>query len=200
LLGSGHGTEMDFRMNRSDQPLRYGAVALSLHWLMAALIIAAFCVGFYMVDLKMSPAKLKLFSYHKWIGVTVFTLVLLRLGWRLYAPPPPLPAEVPDWQRRASAISHRLLYLLMLAVPLSGWLMSSAKGFQTVYFGVLPIPDLLSKSPDLGKQLETVHWALNKLLLLTVTVHIAAALKHQFVDRDGVLTRMLPRLPSRRSE
>lgn len=187
-------------MNGSDPPLRYGAVAQSLHWLMAALIIAAFCVGFYMVELKMSPTKLKLFSYHKWIGVTAFTLVLLRIGWRLYAPPPALPPSMPDWQRRASAISHRLLYLLMIAVPLSGWLMSSAKGFQTVYFGVLPIPDLLAKNPDLGKQLEAVHWALNKLLLLTVTVHIAAALKHQFVDRDGVLLRMLPKLPSRRSE
>jgi cytochrome b561 len=187
-------------MNRSNEPVRYGAVAQSLHWLMAALIIAGFCVGLYMVDLKMSPTKLKLFSYHKWIGVTVFALVLLRLAWRLYAPPPPLPLSIPDWQRRASAISHRLLYLLMLAVPLSGWLMSSAKGFQTVYFGVWPIPDLLSKNPDLGKQLETVHWTLNKLLLLTVIVHVSAALKHHFVDHDGVLQRMLPKLPSRRTE
>ena len=200
MLGSGHGIESDFRMSRGDEPVRYGAAAQLLHWLMAALIIAAFCVGFYMVDLKLSPTKLKLFSYHKWIGVTVFALVLLRLGWRLYAPPPPLPASLPDWQRRASAISHRLLYLLMLVVPLSGWLMSSAKGFQTVYFGLLPIPDLLAKNPDLGKQLETVHWALNKLLLLTVLVHVSAALKHHFVDRDAVLRRMLPKLPLRRSE
>jgi cytochrome b561 len=200
LLGSGHGIESDFRMNRDDEPVRYGAVAQSLHWLMAAMIIAAFCVGFYMVDLKLSPTKLKLFSYHKWIGFTVFALVLLRLAWRLYAPPPPLPASLPDWQRRASAISHRLLYLLMLAVPLSGWLMSSAKGFQTVYFGVLPIPDVLAKNPDLGKQLETVHWALNKLLLFTVLVHVSAALKHHFVDRDAVLRRMLPKLPFRRTE
>jgi cytochrome b561 len=85
-------------------------------------------------------------------------------------------------------------------VPLSGWLMSSAKGFQTVYFGVLPIPDLLAKNPELGKQLQTVHWALNKLLLATVTVHVAAALKHHVVDRDGVLLRMLPKLPSRRAQ
>ncbi len=187
-------------MSRNDDVMRYGPAAQGLHWLMAALIIAAFSVGFYMVDLKISPTKIKLYSYHKWIGVTVFAFLLLRLAWRLYAPPPPLPAAMPAWQRLASTVSHRLLYLLMLAVPLSGWLMSSAKGFQTVYFGVLPIPDLLSKNPDLGKQLETVHWALNKLLLLTVTVHIAAALKHQLIDRDGVMMRMLPRWPSRRDK
>lgn len=185
-------------MDRNDELVRYGAVAQLLHWLVAALIVAIFCVGLYMVELKMSPAKLRLFSYHKWIGVTIFAFALLRVGWRLYRPPPPLPAPLPAWQVRASEISHRLLYLLILAVPLSGWLMSSAKGFQTVYFGVLPIPDVLDKNADLGKWLETVHWALNKSLLGVVIIHIAAALKHHFIDRDGVLLRMLPRLPPRR--
>ncbi|MES0875232.1 cytochrome b [Sinimarinibacterium thermocellulolyticum] len=186
-------------MSGAAEPARYGAVAQALHWLVALLVVAAFCIGFYMVDLTLSPTRLKLFSYHKWIGVTVFALALLRIAWRVYRPPPPLPASVPAWQQRASAISHRVLMLLILAVPLSGWLMSSAKGFQTVYFGVLPIPDLLGKNPDLGQQLESLHWALNKLLLGVVTVHVAAALKHHYVDRDGVLLRMLPRLPSRKS-
>lgn len=185
-------------MTRTDELARYGAVAQLLHWLMAALIVGAFCIGLYMVDLKMSPAKLKLFSYHKWVGVTVFVLALLRIGARLYRPVPPLPASMPVWQRHASTVSHRLLYLLVVLVPLSGWLMSSAKGFQTVYFGVLPIPDLLAKNADLGKSLESLHWMLNKLLLVVVVLHVGAALKHHFVDRDGVLLRMLPRWFSRR--
>lgn len=186
-------------MTRTDALVRYGAVAQLLHWLMAALIIGAFCVGFYMVDLKMSPTKLKLFSYHKWVGVTVFALAFVRVSWRLYRPAPPLPATIPVWQQHASTLSHRLLYLLVVLVPLSGWLMSSAKGFQTVYFGVLPIPDLLVKNADLGKQLESLHWALNKLLLAVVLLHAGAALKHHFIHRDGVLLRMLPRGSSRRN-
>jgi cytochrome b561 len=186
-------------MNRTEVSVRYGAVAQLLHWLVAALIVAAFWIGLSMVDMKMSPTKLKLFSYHKWIGVTVFALALLRVGWRVYRPAPPLPATLPAWRRQASTLSHHLLYLLIVLVPLTGWMMSSAKGFQTVYFGVLPIPDLLAKNADLGKQLESLHWAVNKLLLIVTGVHVGAALKHHFIDRDGVLLRMLPRWFSRRA-
>lgn len=178
---------------------RYGAVAQLAHWLTALLLAGAFAVGFYMVGLKLSPTKLQLFSYHKWIGVTVFAVTLLRLAWRLWSPPPALPAAMPAWERRSAEITHRLLYLLVVAVPLSGWLMSSAKGFQTVYFAVLPIPDLLDKNAALGAALESVHWTLNKLLLGVVTVHVLAALKHQFVNRDEVMQRMLPRLARRRN-
>lgn len=177
---------------------RYGAVAQLAHWLTVVLLAGVFTVGLYMVGLKLSPTKLQLFSYHKWIGVTVFAVVLLRLAWRLWSPPPALPPAMPAWERRSAEITHRLLYLLLLAVPLSGWLMSSAKGFQTVYFAVLPIPDLLAKNAALGAALEQVHWALNKLLLGVVTVHVLAALKHQFVNRDDVMRRMLP-FPRRRS-
>jgi cytochrome b561 len=163
------------------------------------LLLGSFSLGFYMEDLAMSPTRLKLYAYHKWIGVTIFALVALRLAWRLWSPPPPLPGSMPAWERRAAEISHRLLYLMLFAVPLSGWLMSSAKGFQTVLFGVLPIPDLLSKNPPLGAALEEVHWMLNKMLLGLVSLHIAAALKHHFVDRDEVLARMTPGLTPPRS-
>lgn len=172
--------------------VRYGAVAQIAHWLVALLVMAAFAVGFTMVELKISPTRLKLFSYHKWIGVSVFALVVLRLAWRLYALPPPLPAQMPRWEQQAAQIAHRMLYLLLLAVPVSGWLMSSAKGFQTVWFGVWPIPDMLSKNPPLGAALEQVHFALNKLLLALTGLHVLAALKHHSIDRDGVLLRMLP--------
>jgi cytochrome b561 len=171
---------------------RYTDTAIALHWLMAALILGTFGVGLYMADLPLSPTKLQIYSWHKWAGVTAFILVLVRLAWRATHRPPPLPASVPGWQRFAAHAGHVLLYLLMIAIPLSGWLMSSAKGFQTVYFGVLPIPDLLAKNKELGDTLKDVHEALNFLMIAIVAGHAAAAFKHHFIDRDDILTRMSP--------
>ena len=170
---------------------RYTRTAMGLHWAIALLIFMAFPLGLYMHDLHLSPLKLKLYSWHKWIGITVFLLVVLRVLWRTTHRPPALP-DIAQWQRISSHITHMLLYALMIAVPLSGWLMSSAKGFQTMWFGVLPIPDLIGKDRELGKQLATVHALLNYTMLVLVATHIAAALKHHFIDRDSVLRRMLP--------
>lgn len=178
---------------------RYSLPAMLGHWLVVLLIISTYCVAWTMVDLRISPTQLRLFNYHKWIGVTIFALAVLRLLWRCWRRPPPLPTQMQSWERKAAAIMHRLLYLLLFAVPLSGWLMSSAKGFQTVYFGVLPIPDLLSKNPALGAALNSVHVALTWLLLALVCVHVLAAFKHQFIDRDAVLRRMLPQVSRRKS-
>ncbi len=172
---------------------RYGATAIGLHWLMAAMIAALFCVGLYMHDLPLSPWKLKVFSWHKWTGVTIFLLLLARIAWRLGHRPPALPATMARVQQAAAHAGHALLYVLMAAIPLSGWLMSSAKGFQTVYFGVLPLPDLLSKDKALGDVLQQVHLALNLALAAVVAGHAGAAIKHHFFDRDDVFTRMLPR-------
>jgi cytochrome b561 len=172
---------------------RYTSTAIVLHWLMAILLVCLFALGLYMHDLPLTPWKLKLFSWHKWGGVTVFLLVTLRLVWRINHRPPELPATMPRLMRLAAHAGHGLLYLLMIAIPLSGWLMSSAKGVQTVYFGVLPLPDLLEKDKELGYLLTEVHEWLNWLLAATVAGHVAAALKHHFVDKDGVLMRMLPR-------
>lgn len=169
---------------------RYSTPAIVLHWLMALLIFAAFPLGLYMVDLPLSPDKLKLYSYHKWIGVTVFLLIAVRLAWRLTHTPPPLPEGIVAWQRRASATVHGLLYLLMIVIPVSGWLMSSAKGFQTVWFGVLPLPDLVEKNRELGELLAGVHKALNFTLLALVVLHVGAALKHHFIERQPFLQRM----------
>ncbi|HRD88734.1 MAG TPA: cytochrome b [Accumulibacter sp.] len=171
---------------------RYTHPAIALHWLMAVLLTGLFGLGLYMSELALSPEKLKLYSWHKWAGVSAFLLVLLRLAWRAGHPPPALPAAMPRWQQAASHALHHLLYLLMVAIPLSGWLMSSAKGFQTVYFGVLPLPDLLAKDKALGELLETVHATLNYTLAVLVVAHVAAALKHHLLDRDDVLLRMLP--------
>lgn len=170
----------------------YTRTAVLLHWLIALLIVVSFGVGLYMVGLKLSPTKLKIYSYHKWVGVSIFTLVVIRLLWRATHRAPTLPDAMPDWQRRLAEVMHWLLYLLILIIPISGWLMSSAKGFQTVVFGVLPIPDLIGKDKELGDTLAQVHAALNYFMAGLVVMHAAAAIKHHFVDRDEVLARMLP--------
>lgn len=170
----------------------YTRTAIVLHWTVALLIFANFPLGVYMHDLPLSPEKLRLFSYHKWIGVTVFVLALLRVLWRATHRPPPLPDTMPRWEKLAAHATHFLLYALIFAVPLSGWLMSSAKGVQTVWFGVLPLPDLVSKNKELGDLLKEVHESLNFAMLGLVFAHIGAALKHYFIERDGVLARMIP--------
>ncbi|MBI2308854.1 MAG: cytochrome b [Rhodocyclales bacterium] len=176
---------------------RYTRTAIALHWLMALLLLGLFAVGLYMTGLKLSPQKLQIYSWHKWAGVSAFLLVLLRLGWRLGHRPPAPPATMPRWQQLAGEGAHHLLYLLMIVIPLSGWLMSSAKGFQTVWFGVLPLPDLLAKDKELGDLLATVHQGLSYGFAALVLAHTGAALKHHLVDRDDVLVRMLPFLKTR---
>ena len=170
----------------------FTAVAIGLHWLIAFAIIGSFALGLYMHELPLSPQKLKLYSWHKWAGVTIFLFVVLRLAWRLTHRPPELPAGMPAWQRQVAEITHVLLYGLMFAVPLSGWLMSSAKGFPTVWFGVVTLPDLLDKNKELGDVLQQVHELLNFGMAGLVLAHLGASLKHHFIDRDDVLSRMLP--------
>lgn len=171
---------------------RYTAVAIALHWLMAVLLVAGFSLGLSMVDLPLSPTKLQWYSWHKWIGVTVFGLAALRLGWRAFKAPPPLPASVPRWQHTASKATHRVLYLLMLVTPVCGWLFSSAKGVPTVYLGLWSLPDLIAKDDQLAAVLKNFHMAFAYTLAALVVLHVAAALKHHFIDRDTVLGRMLP--------
>jgi cytochrome b561 len=171
---------------------RYTRIAQALHWLLALLLVGLVTLGLYMHELPLSPRKLQLFSYHKWAGVTAFLLALIRITWRATHRPPPLPDGTSRFVRAASESVHGLLYVLMLAIPLSGWFMSSAKGFQTVWFGVLPIPDLIGKDPVLGNALMQVHAYLNWTLIVLVLGHVAAALKHQLIDKDDLISRMLP--------
>ena len=176
---------------------RYTGPAILLHWLIFALIACGFMLAVYMVDLPLSPQKLKYFSWHKWIGVTVFLLAVARLAWRLTHHAPPLPESLPAWQRRAAAITHAILYALILVIPLTGWIYSSAAGVPTVYLGMAQLPDLLAKDKALAEQLKLVHITLNYTMLTLIVIHAAAALKHHFVDRDEVLARMLPFVKSR---
>jgi cytochrome b561 len=174
------------------RPSAYTRGAISFHWAIALLIFAAFPLGLYMHNLPLSPDKLKLFSYHKWIGITALILAVARVVWRVNHRPPDLPTTMPRWERFSALAIHILLYALILAVPLSGWLMSSATGFQTVWFGVLPLPDLIGKDKEFGRLLLELHQTLNFLLITLVGGHIAAALKHHFLTHDHILIRMVP--------
>jgi cytochrome b561 len=173
-------------------PARYGRVAMLLHWLAAALIVAGAALGLTMTDLPLSPAKLRYYAWHKWIGITVFLVAAVRVAWRLVVPPPPLPGSMPQPQVVAAGAVHALLYVLMLAIPLSGWLYSSATGVSVSYLNVVPLPNLVPKDKALASVLLAVHQSLNGVLAVAVLLHVGAAIKHQWIDRDGVLSRMLP--------
>jgi cytochrome b561 len=176
----------------TDREPHYDPVAIAAHWLLALLIAANLSLGLYMHELPISPARLKLFNWHKWAGITILTLSALRLAWRLVHPPPP-DAPMPAWQRTASHAVHRLLYALFFAVPLAGWGYSSAAGFPVVWFGVLPLPDWVPVDRGWAEALKAAHRVLALALGTLVLLHVAAALKHQLIDRDGLLRRMRPR-------
>lgn len=176
----------------TDNRPGYSAVAIGLHWLVFAFILSNWMLGPYMIDLPLSPQKLKYFSWHKWIGVTIFLLAVLRAAWRITHPAPPPPASMPAWQRAAAGASHLLLYLLIIAIPISGWLYSSASGVPTVYLGWIQLPDLVERDKPLAELLRHLHVLCNVTLFVIVCIHAATAIKHHFVDRDDVLTRMLP--------
>jgi cytochrome b561 len=175
---------------------RYTGTAIALHWLLAVAILCMMAVGFYMSDLQLSPQKLKLYNWHKWAGVAILLLSVLRLVWRLTHRPPALPQRIefamPSWQLRAYHASHHLMYALFIIVPLMGWAYSSMAGFPIVWFGVLPLPDFVPVDKEFAQVIKPLHGWLAYTLLALVVVHVAAALKHHFIDRDGLLARMRP--------
>ena len=170
---------------------RYDGIAIAAHWLLALAIVLNLALGFYMHDLELSPQRLRLFNWHKWAGITILALSALRLAWRLtHAPPADLP--MPAWQRVAAHAVHRAFYVLFFAVPLAGWGYSSAAGFPVVWFGVLPLPDWVPVDRAWADAFKAVHKAAAMALALLVLLHVAAALKHHLIDRDGLLRRMRP--------
>ena len=170
----------------------YTPLAKALHWAMALGIFGLVVLGSVMSDMDFSPEKLQYFSWHKWAGVTVFMLVWVRLVWRLISPPPAYPDSMSIHVQRMAHAGHVALYAFMLIIPITGWLMSSANGVQTVWFGIVPLPDLLSKDKALGHLLEEVHGTLSWIMVTLIAGHVAAALKHHFVDKDDTLRRMAP--------
>ncbi len=185
-----------FPSEKAPAKTRYTRLAIVLHWLLALAILGIFAVGFYMADLPFSPWRLKLYNWHKWAGVTFLALTVLRLLWRVTHRPPALPAAItqamPTWQMRAYHATHYLLYALFFAVPLVGWAYSSAAGFPIVWFGVVSLPDLLPVNKDLAALIKPWHEIFAYALIALAGLHIAAALKHHWLDRDGLLSRMMP--------
>ncbi len=173
---------------------RYHLFARVLHVLLALALTGMFVVGLYMADLPFSPLRLKLYNWHKWAGMVVLAFSLLRLLWRFASPPPELPPAVrgamPLWQLRAHGVTLLGLYLLFFVVPLLGWAYSSASGFPIVVFGLWPLPDWVPVNETLADVLKPVHRYAAYALAALVLVHVGAAFKHQFVDRDGLLSRM----------
>lgn len=169
----------------------YTRTAIALHWIAALLIVCNLALGISMINLVLSPLKVRIYGWHKWIGITVFLTATVRILWRLaYHAPPPI--AMPAWQRRAATATHAALYVLMFAIPLSGWVYSSATGVSVVYLGLVPLPDLVGKDKALAGLLGALHATLNFILLVLVFVHVGAALRHQYVERDDTLRRMLP--------
>jgi cytochrome b561 len=174
---------------------RYGTVAMGLHWLIAFAIIGLLAVGKYMHGLPdTDPDKFALYQMHKSFGITVFVLTLARVAWRFTQPVPALPASMPGWERLGARASHLLFYLLMLGLPLSGWLRVSTDrlGVPTLWFGLLEVPHLPVVSDTLTHLAHDAHELLGNAMILLLLVHVGAALKHHFWNRDGVLKRMLP--------
>ena len=178
-----------FFRNTSEQ---YGVVAKTFHWLTLALLLGSFTLALTMIDLPLGPRKLQFYSWHKWFGVTVFLVTILRLGWRLLNQAPAQPAGMPRWQRRLAGLSHATLYAVLIIMPLTGWVMSSALNLPLVYLGIIYIPSPFGIDPALGESMKLVHGGLAIALLVVVGVHVAAALYHHVILHDDVLRRMLP--------
>lgn len=179
---------------------RYNNVAMILHWLMALAIISLIVAGKVMTDLSATdPLKFQLYQLHKSAGITILALAIARIGWRLLHTPPPLPATMKPWERFAAGSTHLAFYVLMIAIPLSGWIMTSTSpsGIPTLWFDLFEIPALpgLSGSEDMEdihEAAEETHELLANLTIVLLLLHIGAALKHHFWNRDDVLKRMLP--------
>ncbi|MBC7500539.1 MAG: cytochrome b [Herminiimonas sp.] len=172
---------------------RYTKTAMLLHWMMAILIVSTFALGLTMVDIPgLTPTKLRYFSWHKWLGITILGLSCARLLWRLTHPAPHYPHSMPHWQQKAAGVSHVLLYCLIFAVPLSGYFYSLSAGVPVVYLGILPLPVLIDANQEWKPVLKLVHYWLNVTLLAVFCLHVLAALKHHFIERDGVFKRILP--------
>ena len=168
----------------------YTRTAVALHWAVAGLIMAGLFMGWTMTDMDISPLRVRVYNYHKWVGMTVLALALYRLCWRFLHRAPPLPA-MPRWQQWAAKLSHGLLYLLMLAVPLAGWIYSNATGYRVVYLGKLPLPNLVERDKELAAIWVQIHGKLAMVLAVLIGLHVLAALQHHFMARDNTMRRML---------
>jgi cytochrome b561 len=180
------------------QATRYGAIAQIFHWVIAALIVVQFTLAKLADGLPLGVHKLALLARHKSFGMTVLMLAILRLLWRLTHRPPPLPAGMTRFERIAARATHITFYVLLFAMPLTGWMMSSAKNYTVSWFGLFSWPNLIGKNEAAFEFLKNTHDLLSDLLFAVAVLHILAALKHHFWNRDDVLLRMFPLMKTAR--
>ena len=171
----------------------WGSVSKSLHWLVVALVLVMAWIGLRMGDMPNGPDKIASYAMHKSIGLTILALVVLRLLWRAYAGAPAPVAGTPPLQERIASLAHWALYALLLAMPLSGWVLNSASGFPLQWFGLVNLPAIAGKDHDLHELAEEVHELLFWAMVVVAVAHAAAALHHHLFLRDATLTRMLPK-------
>jgi cytochrome b561 len=171
---------------------RYDRVAIALHWVIALAVLAQIGLGLWMIEIPKQPVGVRAywFNLHKSVGLTLAFLIVVRLAWRLAHRPPPLPAALPRWQRLAALANHRLLYLCMIVMPLSGYLGSNFSGYPIKYFG-MTLPAWATKDDALKELLSAVHWSAAWLFVALIALHVAAALKHLLAG-DGVFARIWP--------
>lgn len=174
--------------------LRYTNVAVAIHWITAILVIGQVAGGFLFESMERGPERAQIFTLHKTFGVTILLLSLIRLGWRVANPPPPYPDDMPRWERMAGTWNHRIFYVLLLALPLTGLAAVSgrADGPFTDLVGGIPFPVIPGISEAAGGALGGLHGTLVFATIALLVLHIAAALKHQFVDRARYAGRMPP--------
>jgi cytochrome b561 len=170
----------------------YGLVAKFFHWLIFLLIATLLAVGFLMTDMENSPDKFFVYGIHKSVGITVLLLALIRLGWKMANVAPVLPSSLHQVEKFLAHAGHAFLYVLMIAMPLSGWMMSSASGFPVSVFGLFTLPDLVAPDKELKALLVDTHYLLAIVIIVVVSLHILAALTHHFYYKNNVLRRMLP--------
>lgn len=171
---------------------RWGSVAKLLHWSIALAVLAMIGLGWWAKRLPYGPLKVDVFWVHKSLGMCILAAMVLRLIWRLANPAPPLPDTLRPWERWAAHWTHWGLYGLLIAMPVSGWVINSAANFPLSVFGWFTVPAITGPDEGLKQLAANVHWLLSWLIIATVTLHVGAALKHHFVLRDNVLRRMLP--------
>jgi cytochrome b561 len=172
--------------------LTYHPLAQALHWITALAVLGLLGVGLWMTGLPLGFTKLHAYNWHKWVGLVVLALTVCRLLWRWRHPPPPLPGTIARWQIALAPVAHWALLLLLLAMPLTGWSMSSAAGVSVTWFGLLLLPDLVPRDPGLFEALRTAHHVLSRLLIAVLILHVAAVVHHDVLRRDGVFRRMWP--------
>lgn len=176
----------------TNKTLEYGFSAKLFHWATVVLLMVQFALGWLMPDIERGMQPERLVNLHISFGLVILAVVVLRSAWRLWQGAPPPDALLPHWQRMLSRISHFSLYLLLFAMPLSGWFFASTRGWTITLFSVVAVPPLVARGSALGHTLGELHGTLSWVLLGVIGIHVAAALAHRFFFRDQVMQRMLP--------